>query len=55
MYRFQDDQGNKDTLLEDTDADSGEWEPGNGPSNSEWFTDKQRTFCYRRSGLRLRG
>ncbi|MCB0113803.1 MAG: laminin G domain-containing protein, partial [Caldilineaceae bacterium] len=46
VYRFQDDQGNKDTLLEDTDADSGEWEPGNGPSNSEWFTDKQRTFCY---------
>ncbi|MBX3001942.1 MAG: hypothetical protein KF893_25685, partial [Caldilineaceae bacterium] len=46
VYRFEDDQGNRDTLLNDENADTGEWEPGSGPSNNEWFTDKKRTFCF---------
>lgn len=45
VYTFEDDQGSPSRLLNDENADDGEWEPGHGPTNGEFFTDKKHTFC----------
>jgi hypothetical protein len=45
VYRFADEAGNRDTLLSDENADSGDWEPGDGPSNKEYLSDIKRTYC----------
>ena len=45
VYDFIDENNNTFRILYDGDADTREWEPGNGPQRGEWFNDKKYTFC----------
>ena len=44
-YLFHDETDSEHELIYDEDADSGDWEPGDGAPNNEIFTDKKQTFC----------
>jgi hypothetical protein len=54
VYRFADEAGNRDTLLSDENADSGDWEPGERPQQ-QGIPQRHQAHLLRqqRAGLRL--